>query len=133
MYRSVRPNENVPAWALRSATALAVLVSGGYLAIGLGFVSENFESPPAPIMMVAGLAYLVGGLLIFLADQRLLLAGAIINAVVLLIFAASALRGSATIDLFSISMKVAQIALGVLLVWFAAQGNRMGPEALHHR
>lgn len=31
----------IPQWALRTATVLAI----GYLAIGLGFVSERFESP----------------------------------------------------------------------------------------
>lgn len=117
----------IPQWALRTATALAVAVALGYLAIGLGFVPEDFESPPAPVMILAGIAYVAGGLLIILADRRLLLVGAIANTLVLLLFVAAALRGDSTIDLLSVSAKVAQVALGALLVWFVRQGDS-GPN-----
>ena len=111
----------VPRWALGIATALAMLVAMVYLAIGLGMVPEGFKSPPAPVMVLAGLAYLVGGGLILLADRRLMLAGAVANVLVLLLFVLSALLGNATIDLLSLSGKVAQVVLGVLLVWFVRQ------------
>jgi hypothetical protein len=107
--------------ALVGAGALALVVAGVYFAIGLGFAPEGFESPPAPVMVLAGVAYLVGGGLILFADRRLLLIGAVVNALVLLLFVASALRGTATIDALSLSGKAAQIALGVLLVWSARE------------
>lgn len=91
----------VPRWALGIATALAILVAVVYLAIGLGIVPEDFKSPPAPVMLLAGLGYLVGGGLILLADRRLLLAGAVVNALILLLFVMSALLGDATVDLLS--------------------------------
>lgn len=106
-----------PRQAFVLATALTVVVAAVYLAIGLGAVSSDFKSPPAPVMVLAGVAYLVGGALILLADRRLLLAGAVVNTVVLLLFVASAVRGNATVDLFSLSGKAAQVALGVLLVY----------------
>ena len=111
----------VPQWALGTATALALLVALGYLAIGIGVVSEDFEAPPAPVMVFAGLAYIVGGLLILRADRRLLVAGAVANTLVLLLFLAAALRGNSTIDLLSVSAKAAQVALGLLLVWFTTR------------
>lgn len=114
----------VPRWALRIATALAILVTIAYFAIGLGMVPEDFTSPPAPVMMVAGLAYLIGGGLILVARRRLMLAGAVANALVLLLFVVSAFMGNATIDALSLSGKAAQVVLGALLVWFV---KRMGP------
>ena len=108
-----------PQWALRTATLLAVVVAIGYLAIGLGFVPEDFESPPAPVMILAGVAYIVGGILILLADHRLLLLGAVANSIVLLLFLAAAVRGNSTVDLFSVSEKIVQLALGLLLIWLA--------------
>ena len=113
----------VPRWALGIATALAILVAMVYLAIGLGMVPEGFKSPPAPVMVLAGLAYLVGGGLILFADRRLMLVGAVANVLVLLLFVLSALLGNATIDLLSLTGKLAQVVLGVLLVWFV---RRMG-------
>lgn len=111
----------VPRWALRVATALAILAAMDYFAIGLGIVPENFKSPPAPIMIVAGLAYLIGGGLILIAHRRLMLAGAVANALVLLLFVVSAVMGNATIDALSLSGKAAQVVLGALLVWFVKQ------------
>ena len=117
----------VPRWVLRIATALAILTAIAYFAIGLGMVPEDFKSPPAPVMVVAGLAYLIGGGLIQVARRRLMLAGAVANALVLLLFVVSAFMGNATIDALSLSGKAAQVVLGVLLVWFV---KRMGPPDL---
>ena len=112
-----------PRWMLRMATALAILVAIVYFAIGLGMVPENFKSPPAPVMVVAGFAYLIGGGLILVANRALMLAGAVANALVLLLFVVSAFMGNATIDPLSLSGKTAQVVLGALLVWFV---KRMG-------
>lgn len=117
----------VQRWALRIATALAILAAIVYFAIGLGMVPEDFMSPPAPVMLAAGLAYLVGGGLILVARRWLMLAGAVGNALVLLLFVASALMGKATIDGLSLSGKAAQVLLGALLVWFV---KRMSPPDL---
>jgi len=116
----------VPRWALRIATALAILAAIFFLAIGLGMVPEDFRSPPAPVMMVAGLAYLIGGGLILVARRRLMLAGAVANALVLLLFVVSAFMGNATIDALTLSGKAAQVVLGALLVWFV---KRMSPTS----
>lgn len=97
--------------------ALAALVAVMYLAIGLGMMPDGFESPPRPVMLAAGAAYLVGGGLILIAGRRLLLLGAVVNGVVLALFLLSAARGNATVDAFSLSGKAVQVALGVLLVW----------------
>ena len=109
---------------LSIATALALIVALVYFVIGFGAVPDDFESPPAPAMLLAGVAYLVGGGLIQLGDRRLLLLGAIANTVVLLLFLASAVRGNATIDVLSVSGKAAQVVLGVLLVWLARRARR---------
>lgn len=81
----MRMTASVPRWALGSATTLAVLVAMVYLAIGLGLVPEGFKSPPAPVMVLAGLAYVVGGGLILRANRLLMLAGAVVNALVVLL------------------------------------------------
>ena len=52
-----------------------------------------------------------------------MLAGAVANALVLLLFVVSAFMGNATIDPLSLSGKTAQVVLGALLVWFV---KRMG-------
>lgn len=105
-----------PRWASGAAAALAVVVAAVYFAIGLGLVADDFKSPPEPLMMLAGLAYVTGGVLILRASRLLLIAGVVANIVVLLLFVASAVRGNATVDLFSLTGKAAQVALGVLLV-----------------
>ena len=105
-----------PRWAAGAATALAVVVAAVYFAIGLGMVADDFKSPPEPLMLLAGAAYVVGGVVTLRAGRRLLMAGAVANIVVLLLFVASAVRGNATVDLFSLTGKAAQVGLGVLLV-----------------
>lgn len=103
---------------------LAAVVAAVYFAIGFGLVAEDFESPPAPVMVAAGVAYLVGGALILRADRRLLTLGAAVNTVVIVLFIASAVRGNATVDGLSLVGKAAQVALGLLLVRLAR-----GPRA----
>lgn len=110
-------------WALLSATALAVVAAAIYFVIGIGWVPDGFKSPPAPVMLVAGVAYLVGGGLILIAKRSLMLLGALANAVVLAIFVASVIAGNGTFDGLSLIGKVAQVLLEIFLVYFVV---RMG-------
>lgn len=123
MTRTRLAGTSVPRWTLVVATALAVLIASVYFVIGLGLVPDDFRSPPAAVMLVAGFAYLVGGVLILVANRRLMLAGAAANVLVLILFLASMIQGNATIDALSLTGKAAQVVLGVLLFWFV---KRMG-------
>ncbi len=73
------------------------------------------------MLIVAGLAYLIGGALILLGDRRLLIFGAIVNPLVLAAFAVAARMGHATVDRLSVTSKVAQVVLEVLLLWLIVQ------------
>jgi hypothetical protein len=99
------------------ASITAVASGAVYLAIGLGFVPDDFESPPRPVMLLAGVVYLGGSVALHKVSPRLLVIGAAANAVVLLLFMVSAARGTATVDALSVGGKVAQVALSVLLLW----------------
>jgi hypothetical protein len=99
------------------ASITAVASGAVYLAIGLGFVPDDFESPPRPVMLLAGVVYLGGSVALHKVSPRLLVIGAAANAVVLLLFVVSAARGTATVDALSVGGKVAQVALSVLLLW----------------
>lgn len=121
----------VPCWALRIATSLAILAAIAYFAIGLGMVPEDFTSPPRARHGGASLAYLIGGGLILVARRRLMLAGAVANALVLLLFVVSAFMGSAAIDARSLSGKAAEVALGALLVWFVKRMDPAGEPKQH--
>jgi len=109
------------------ASLMAVIAGAVYLAIGAGLVPDDFESPPRPVMLLAGVVYLGGAGVLHLVDRRLLLLGAIANGVVLVLFALSAVRGMATLDTVSLSGKAAQIALSMLLIvaWRRSAG---GPD-----
>lgn len=120
---------SLPRWMPLSATALALVTALVYFAIGFGLVSADFQSPPAPVMLTAGAAYLIGGGLILVAGRRLMLTGAVINALVLILFAVSAIAGNATIDGLSLSGKTAQVALGIFLIYFVARMNEKTDRA----
>jgi hypothetical protein len=76
---------------------LAALTTGlVYFTIALGLVAENFQSPPRPVMLLAGVVYVTGAGLIHAVDRRLLLLGAAANGVVVVLFMLSAARESAT-------------------------------------
>lgn len=113
----------LPRWMPYTATALALVTALVYLAIGLGLVSADFQSPPAPLMLTAGAAYLIGGGLILVAGRGLMLAGAVINALVLILFAVSTIAGNATVDGLSLGGKAAQVALGIFLIYFVVRMN----------
>ena len=100
----------------RIAFVLSLITALIYFIIAFGFVPKDFESPPAPVMFIAALAYLIGGLLILRAGRRLLQIGAVINVLVVLIFGISVVAGHSTIDALSMISKFAQIGLEVTLL-----------------
>jgi hypothetical protein len=106
---------------------LAALATGlVYFIIALGLVAENFQSPPRPVMLLAGVIYVVGAGLMHVVDRRLLLLGAAANGVVLVLFMLSVARESATVDALSLGGKAAQVSLSLLLGW-------AGIRAIPHR
>ncbi len=116
-------NAQLPRWAFVSATALATVAAAIYFVIGLGMVPDDFKSPPAPVMLVAGVAYLVGGGLILIANRLLMFLGALVNVVVLGIFVVSVIAGNGTLDGLSLIGKAAQVTLELFLIYFVV---RMG-------
>ena len=104
-------------WAHWVAVALSLVAATVYFVIASPAVPEGYKAPPAPVLVVAALAYLVGGGLILLADRRLLLLGAVLNPLVLVAYTIAAIKGHATVDGLSLTSKAAQIGLEVLLVW----------------
>ena len=103
-------------WVLWTASALSLVAAVVYFIIASPNRPAGYKAPPRPVVVVAGLAYLVGGVLILLADHRLLMTGAIINPLVLVAYTVAAIKGHAAIDGLSLTSKVAQIGLEVLLL-----------------
>lgn len=103
------------AWMRPAAMVLSLVASVVYFVIAFGFVPDGFESPPAPVMFVAGAAYLVGGILIMRVGRRLLRVGLILNLVVLALFVLSAMSGNATVDALGLVGKAGQVGLAVVL------------------
>ncbi len=58
------------------ATLVALATGLVYFTIALGLVAANFQSPPRPVMLLAGVVYVMGTGLIHVVDRRLLLLGA---------------------------------------------------------
>ena len=104
-------------WELWVAAALSLVAAIVYLVIASPARPAGYKAPPAPVLVVAALAYLVGGGLILLADRRLLILGAVLNPLVLLAYTAAAIKGHATVDGLSLTSKAAQIGLEVALLW----------------
>ena len=99
------------------AGALSLVASLVYLVIASPARPAGYKAPPAPVLAVAALAYLVGGGLILLDDRRLLILGAVLNPLVLLAYTVAAIKGHATVDGLSLTGKAAQIGLEALLLW----------------
>ena len=78
---------------------------------------DDYKSPPTPVVVAAGAAYLVGAVLILLADRRLLVLGAVLNPLVMAAYVAAAAKGRAAIDRLSLTGKSAQLALQAVLLW----------------
>ncbi len=97
-------------------TALAWFAGIVYLVIGAGLAPDDLESPPRAIMLVAAAAYFVGGWLIRRLDRRLVLAGAIANALVMLAYVVSLMAGRSDLEAYAAASKLAQIGLEVVLI-----------------
>ncbi len=104
-------------WTPWVAFALALVAAAVYFVVASPAVPADYKAPPTPVLVVAGLAYLVGGVLILQADRRLLVLGAILNPLVLLAYTGAAIKGHAAVDGLSLTSKAAQIGLEVALLW----------------
>ncbi len=104
-------------WAFPAASALSLVAAVVYLVIASPAVPDDYKSPPTPVMVVAGSAYLVGAVLILLDDGRLLVLGATLNPLVMAAYIAAAVKGRAAIDRLSLTGKSAQALLEVVLLW----------------
>ena len=108
-------------WIPWVGLALSLIAASVYFIIASPARPADYKSPPIPVLVVAGLAYLIGGLLILLGDRRLIIFGAIVNVLVMAAFAMAARMGHATVDRLSLTSKVAQVVLEVLLLWLIVQ------------
>jgi hypothetical protein len=108
-------------WVLWTASALSLVAAVVYFIIAAPTKPEGYKAPPTPVVVIAGLAYFIGGGLILLADRRLLTVGAIINPLVLVAYTVAAIKGHATVDGLSLTSKAAQVGLEVLLLWLIVQ------------
>lgn len=98
------------------ATGLSLITAVTYFIIAFGLVPEGFKSPPGPVMFAAGLAYLVGGVLILQVKKRLLRLGVVLNALVLFAFVMAVITGNATVDALGLTGKAAQVGLEMTLM-----------------
>ena len=115
-------------WIPWVALALSLIAASVYFIIASPARPAGYKSPPTPVLIVAGLAYLIGGLLILLGDRRLLIFGAIVNLLVMAAFAVAARIGHATVDRLSLTSKVAQVVLELLLLWLIVQPIQSSTE-----
>ena len=114
-------------WGLWGAAALAVLAGVLYFVIASPVTPTGYKAPPTPVVVVAGMAYLVGAGLILVADRRLLTVGAFLNPLVVMVYTVVAIKGHAEIDGLSLTSKAAQIGLEVLLLGLLlGPGNAFG-------
>ena len=112
----------------RVGTILAWVNGVVYLLIGAGLAPDDLESPPRGVMLVAAAAYFVGGWLIRRLDRRLLLAGAIANALVMFVYVASLMAGRSDLEVYAVVSKAAQIGLEVVLLALLARLPRSARE-----
>jgi hypothetical protein len=109
------------AWVVWAAAGFSLVAAAVYLAIASPAVPADYKAPPRPVRIAAGVAYLVGGALILVADRRLLTLGAVLNPLVMAAYLAAAIKGHAAVDGLSLTGKAAQVALEVLLLWLVAR------------
>ena len=105
------------------AAALALVAAVVYLVIASPAMPADYKAPPTPVLVVAALAYLVGGGLILLGDRRLLILGAVLNPLVLVVYTVAAIKGHAAVDGLSLTSKAAQIGLEVALLWLVLRAT----------
>jgi hypothetical protein len=115
-------------WVPWVGLALSLIAASVYFIIASPASPTDYKSPPLPVLIVAGLAYLIGGMLILLGDRRLLIFGAIVNVLVMAAFAVAARMGHATVDRLSLTSKAAQVLLEVLLLWLIIQPIQSSTE-----
>ena len=110
-----------PAGAVRIALLLALGAAVSYLMIGLNVLTVGDLQPseaPAAITYVCAGGYLLGGLLILLRRRSLWIVGAVVNALVMLIFfAAYAGRPSVMFSPGGLATKAAELLLEVSLIY----------------
>ena len=103
------------------AVGLAGFTALIYFVIAGGIGPGNVTSPPAPIMFVAGVSYLVGGGLILLRRRSLLIFGAFINPLVIIAFVASFFLDRSELEFLSIASKIGQAGLELVLLMLIAR------------
>ncbi|HCG30362.1 MAG TPA: hypothetical protein DEU95_11715 [Chloroflexi bacterium] len=101
------------AWA---GVLLAWMTGAIYLLIGAGIAPDDLASPPRGVMLVAALAYFAGGWLIRRLNRRLVLAGAIANALVMVIYMISLIAGRSDLEAYAAVSKLTQVGLEVVLI-----------------
>jgi hypothetical protein len=98
------------------SSVFAVVAAVAYFIVAAGLAPGDPTAPPAGVMLLAGLAYLVGAGLIQLNRRWLLVTGAILNPLVIVAFFVSFLLGNAEIEVVSLVSKLAQVGLQVTLL-----------------
>lgn len=100
---------------------LALVAALGYFLLGAGLIEAGnlgIENAPPAIAWVAGGCYIVGGLLIFLKKRGLWIAGAAINALVIVFFYVRYTTNPGVITSApGLITKIAQIILEVGLIY----------------
>lgn len=103
-------------WLITLAAGLSFVVAAVYFIIGTGLAPGDLQAPPAGLMLVAGAAYLVGGVVIFGRNRSLLALGAVLNPLVVGAYVVSLFLGNAEIEVLSLISKLAQFGLEVVLL-----------------
>ena len=116
----LRQTNTATVWVMWLATALALFAALSYLLIQVGlFGVGDLQTAGAPaIPLVAAACYLIGGLLILAHRRWLWIVGAVINALVIVIFMVAYLN--LPLVMFSaggLATKIAQVLLEVCLLY----------------
>jgi hypothetical protein len=119
------------------SVGLAVLAAVAYVLIGrrvLGVGDLDTKDAPATITYVAAGCYLAGGLLILLHRRGLWIAGAVINALVMLMFfSAYAGRPAVLFSPGGLITKAAELLLEAGLLYLIITTRRRAPRASRGR
>jgi hypothetical protein len=123
-----RQQDTLAAMVMRAAVGLALVATAAYLLIGLNFLGVGDlqkADAPAAITFLAAACYALGGLLILLHRRWLWVAGAAINALVMLVFfSAYAGRPSVMLSPGGLATKAAQLLLEVALLYLILTAAR---------
>jgi hypothetical protein len=113
------------------AVALATIAAVSYLLIGLHVLAVGdlqTEEQPATIIYVAAGSYLLGGLLILFQRRWLWITGAVINAMVMLVFFNAYLqRPAVLLSPGGLLSKTAQLLLELVLIYLIITDWRARP------